>query len=124
MSKILKGKENCQDFLRIVGHFHLGRTKGNGSMSYACESFPRRSIFLEGIVFDENCVPCGRKASVRHKGYLPLFGRGFLSASSQHRSRALFISVNFSNRSGVTRTFSSLVSNLKNGVSFSDSLEM
>ena len=53
-----------------------------------------------------------------------LFGNGCLSASSQHRSRALLISVNFSNRSGVTRTFSSLVISLKNGVRFSDNLGM
>ena len=53
-----------------------------------------------------------------------LFGNCCLSASSQHRSRALFISANFSSRSGVTSTFSSLVSNLKNVYSFSDSLGM
>ena len=48
-----------------------------------------------------------------------LLGSGCLSDSSQHRSRAL---VNFSNRSGVTRIFSSFFNSLKNGVNFGESL--
>ena len=127
MCKILEGKKDCQEFFCVDGHFQLGGTKGLGSISYWCESFPRTTVLIVEVYFSRGSTsmrtayPAAEKlASVIRA--ICLFGKGCLSASLQHRSRALFISVIFSSRSGVTSTFSSLVSNLKNGVSFSDTM--
>ena len=79
--------------------------------------------FSEGTSSMRTAYPAAEKlASVMWA--ICLFGRGCLSASSQHRSRALLILVIFCNRSALTRIFSSLVNNLKNAVSFSESLEI
>ena len=117
MSEFLKNKEYCQEFFRVVGHFQSGRTEGLGCISYWCESFLVEVYFSSGSSSLRTAYPAAEKlASVKRA--ICLFGKGCLSASSQHRSRALLISVSFSNRSGVTRTFSALVNSLKNGASF------
>ena len=121
MSKFLEGKEYCQEFSRIDGQ--LGGTKGLGSISYWCETFLVDVYFSSGSSSMRTAYPAAEKLESVIRA-ICLFGRVCFGASSQHQQRALFISVNFSNRSGVTRTFSSLVSSLETGDRFSDNLGM
>ena len=120
--EFLKSKSYCREFFRMEGHLQLGRTKCLGSISYWCKkSFLVDVYFSRGSSSMRTAYPVAEKLASVMRAFC-FFGRGCLSASSQHRSRALLISVNFSTKSGVTRTFMFLVNSLKNGVSFSESL--
>ena len=77
--------------------------KATGAKAFFVEVY-----FSKGSSSMRTAYPAAEKlASVMRA--ICLFGKGCLGASSQHRSRTLLISVSFSNRSGVNRTFPSLV---------------